>query len=58
MSPSTPNSRSGTLKMPSRRRHELASLHSARRSDYRISTDGHQVEIVAIEHRAYAYRLH
>jgi mRNA interferase RelE/StbE len=41
-------------------RHELASLHSARRGDYRviyrINADGHRVEIVAIEHRADAYR--
>ena len=41
-------------------RQELAGLHSARRGDYRviyrINTDEHQVEIVAIEHRADAYR--
>jgi mRNA-degrading endonuclease RelE of RelBE toxin-antitoxin system len=41
-------------------RHELAGLHSARRGDYRviyrINTDEHQVEILAIEHRADAYR--
>jgi len=41
-------------------RQELAGLHSARRGDYRviyrINTDVHGVEIVAIEHRADAYR--
>jgi mRNA interferase RelE/StbE len=41
-------------------RQELAGLHSARRGDYRviyrINTDVHRVEIVAIEHRADAYR--
>jgi mRNA-degrading endonuclease RelE of RelBE toxin-antitoxin system len=41
-------------------RNELAGLHSARRGDYRVIyriNDGeHQVEIVAIEHRADAYR--
>jgi len=35
-------------------RHELASLHSARRGDHRViyctDTGGHQVEIVAIQH--------
>ncbi len=41
-------------------RQELAGLHSARRGDYhviyRINDDEHRVEIVAIEHRADAYR--
>jgi len=41
-------------------RNELAGLHSACRGDYRviyrISTDEHQVEILAIEHRADVYR--
>jgi len=41
-------------------RHALTGLHSARRGDYRviyrISTDEHRVEIMAIEHRADAYR--
>ena len=41
-------------------RNELAGLHSARRGDYRviyrINTDERQVEILAIEHRADAYR--
>lgn len=41
-------------------RHELAGLHSARRGDYRviyrINIDEHQVEILAIEHRADACR--
>ena len=41
-------------------RQELAGLRSARRGDYRviyrINTDEHQAEIVAIEHRAAAYR--
>lgn len=43
-------------------RYQLASLHSARRGDYRviyrINADEHQVEIVTIEHRADAYRPH
>ena len=43
-------------------RHELAGLHSARRGDYRvihrINADQHRVEILAIEHRADAYRPH
>jgi mRNA-degrading endonuclease RelE of RelBE toxin-antitoxin system len=41
-------------------RYELADLPSARRGDYRviyrINANQHQVEIVAIEHRADAYR--
>ena len=41
-------------------RNGLAGLHSARRGDYRviyrINTGEHRVEIVAIEHRADAYR--
>lgn len=41
-------------------RYELAGLHSARRGDYRviyrINADQHVIEIVAIEHRADAYR--
>lgn len=43
-------------------RYELAGLHSARRGDYRviyrINADQHVIEIVAIEHRADAYRPH
>lgn len=43
-------------------RYELAGLHSARRGDYRviyrINADQHQIEIVAIEHRADVYRPH
>ena len=41
-------------------RYELAGLHSARRGDYRviyrISADEQTIEIVAIDHRADAYR--
>ena len=41
-------------------RHELAGLHSARRGDYRviyrINDDQQKIEIVAVEHRADAYR--
>ena len=41
-------------------RNELAGLHSARRGDYRviyrIDADRHVIEIMAIEHRADAYR--
>jgi mRNA interferase RelE/StbE len=41
-------------------RHELAGLHSARRGDYRviyrINADEQTIEIVAIDHRADAYR--
>jgi mRNA-degrading endonuclease RelE of RelBE toxin-antitoxin system len=37
-------------------RYELADLHRARRGDYRVNTDQHQIEIVATEHRADAYR--
>jgi mRNA interferase RelE/StbE len=41
-------------------RNELAGLLSARRGEYRviyrINNDEHRVEIVAIEHRADAYR--
>jgi mRNA-degrading endonuclease RelE of RelBE toxin-antitoxin system len=41
-------------------RYELAGLHSARRGDYRviyrINADQQIIEIVAIEHRADAYR--
>jgi mRNA interferase RelE/StbE len=43
-------------------RYELAGLHSARRGDYRviyrINIDQQVIEIVAIEHRADAYRPH
>jgi mRNA-degrading endonuclease RelE of RelBE toxin-antitoxin system len=43
-------------------RYELAGLHSARRGGYRviyrISADHRTIEIVAIEHRADAYRPH
>ncbi|WP_250286575.1 MULTISPECIES: type II toxin-antitoxin system RelE family toxin [unclassified Frankia] len=39
---------------------QLAGLYSARRGDYRIvyriNTDDHHVDIVAIEHRADVYR--
>ncbi len=38
----------------------LAGLHSARRGDYRliyrIDEVGHRVEVIAVEHRADAYR--
>lgn len=41
-------------------RYELAGLHSARRGDYRviyrINIDQQTIEILAIEHRADAYR--
>lgn len=41
---------------------ELAGMHSARRGDfriiYRIDTEAGRVDIVAIEHRADAYRSH
>ncbi|WP_239375761.1 type II toxin-antitoxin system RelE/ParE family toxin [Frankia sp. Cj5] len=39
---------------------QLAGLHSARRGDYRViyrvDTDNHRVDVVAIEHRADVYR--
>ena len=41
-------------------RFDMAGLHSARRGDYRviyrIDADHHRVDVLAIEHRADAYR--